>query len=526
MKKEIIDYFLSKRILLSPDLLDKFNSLDEAKGAYNLVADKIQEDGFLMLTGELIKAAEDKSKIETNWNELDKSKVLYEKGKDDKQYDKFVNYISEEEEQPRQEVVEDNTVKVVYSYEDETKKREVQDFVTFFNSRFDSIGQLLNQRAELQSITSISRIKVKKDKGAVAMIGMIVDMQLTKNENIIMTLEDKTGTIRVVVNKNKPELFEAVKNSVPDEVIGVVGSNSDDIVFANNVIWPEIPMHKELKKSPEEGYAIFLSDIHVGSDNFLEEEFNKFLAWLNCETGNEKQKEIASKVKYAFVVGDLVDGCGIYPGQEDELTIKDIHKQYDRCAEFLERFPKHIKIVICPGNHDAMRIAEPQPPLYRDFCPRLYELSNVTMISNPGIVNIGGKEGFSGFDVLLYHGYSFDYFVNNVDYLRNKGGYNRADLCMKYLLQRRHLAPTHASTLYIPDIRKDPLVITTIPDFFVTGHIHYSIAANYRNISMICCSCWQAKTSFQEKMGHNPQPARVPIVDLQTRAIKILRFGD
>jgi len=41
---------------------------------------------------------------------------------------------------------------------------------------------------------------------------------------------------------------------------------------------------------------------------------------------------------------------------------------------------------------------------------------------------------------------------------------------------------------------------------------------------MISGSCWQAKTSFQEKLGHEPEPARVPLVNLKTREIKILKF--
>jgi DNA polymerase II small subunit len=63
-----------------------------------------------------------------------------------------------------------------------------------------------------------------------------------------------------------------------------------------------------------------------------------------------------------------------------------------------------------------------------------------------------------------------------------------------------------------------------IPDFFITGHIHKSIAANYKNITLISGSCWQSKTAFQEKVGHNPEPGRVPIVNLKTRDIKILKF--
>jgi len=186
--------------------------------------------------------------------------------------------------------------------------------------------------------------------------------------------------------------------------------------------------------------------------------------------------------------------------------------------------PLNMTIIICAGNHDATRLSEPQPILDEEFIGPLQAMPNVVFISNPGIVNIGSDENFSGFDVLMYHGYCFDYYISNVDYIRNNGGYDRADLVMKFLLERRHLAPTHASTIYVPDPSRDPLVISRVPDFFVTGHIHKTSIANYRNITLISGSCWQSTTPFQEKVGHKPEPARVPIVNLQTREAKILRF--
>jgi DNA polymerase II small subunit len=104
------------------------------------------------------------------------------------------------------------------------------------------------------------------------------------------------------------------------------------------------------------------------------------------------------------------------------------------------------------------------------------------------------------------------------------GGYKRGDLIMKFLLKRRHLAPAFTSTPYLPAHDEDPLLIKRIPDFFVTGHIHYSIVGNYKNTTLISGSCWQACTSFQEKLGHEPEPARVPVVNLKTRKVKVMKF--
>ena len=257
----------------------------------------------------------------------------------------------------------------------------------------------------------------------------------------------------------------------------------------------------------------------------MKDEFNKFLSWINGEFGNDQQKEIAKKVKYLFIAGDLVDGIGIYPSQEEELEIKDIHQQYQEFVRLIKKIPNSISIIICPGNHDMVHLAEPQPVFYQKFAPGLFDLSNVQLVTNPAVVNIAKTNSFAGLNVLLYHGFSFDYYVANVESIRSGGGYHRSDLIMKFLLKRRHLAPSFKSTPYFPSHEEDPLLIRTIPDILITGHIHYCNVANYKGVTMISGSCWQAKTSFQEKLGHEPEPARVPVVNLKTREIKILRFG-
>jgi len=418
-----------------------------------------------------------------------------------------------------------HSVKVVQSYTEEPKKREPQDFVDYFNNRYKAIEKILKQRQELKSTVSINKIAGRKEKDSAAIIGMVSNKQVTKNGNLLFLLEDPTGQKKVLVNKNKPALFNEAKDIVLDEVIGVVGVSVDTIIFANNIIWPDIPAAKDIKKAEKESYALFLSDLHVGSAKFLPDDFEKFLKWINGNMGNEQQRHIAKNVKYIFIAGDLVDGCGIYPEQDKELITKDIYQQYRECAELLKQIPSHIPLIICPGNHDALRISEPQPALSKEFAKPMHELNNAIMVSNPSLININSYENFNGFDVMMYHGYSFDYFVAEVDSLRNQGGYDRADLIMKFLLKRRHLAPTHLSTLYIPDTKKDPLVIEKVPDFFLSGHIHKTATASYRNTTLICGSCWQGKTIFQERVGHNPEPSRVPIVNLQTRDIKILKFG-
>ncbi|MCK4859875.1 MAG: DNA-directed DNA polymerase II small subunit, partial [Candidatus Omnitrophica bacterium] len=464
--------------------------------------------------------------LRLNWHELEKFKATSEKkGSSSNALFKQIA-VHEAGNEIKEEVNTYNSLKIIFSYDLTPKKREANDFIQYFNNRYKAIEKILKQRQELQNTTSINRLINKRDREQISVIGMVEDKHQTKNGNYILTIEDKTGHIKVLVNKNKPDLFKIVKDVVLDEIIGVVGVNGNNIIFASNLLFPDVPLTKEIKKTTEEIYALFLSDLHVGSKNFMEEDFNKFLKWINCGLGSKTQREIASKVRYIFIIGDLVDGCGVYPGQEKELEIKDIRDQYKVCADLLSKIPKKIKLIICPGNHDAMRLAEPQLPLYKDFAEPLYNLPNAAMVSNPSMVNIHSSDNFSGFDVLMYHGYSFDFYFAEVESIRDKGGYDRADLLMKFLLQKRHLAPSYTSTLHAPDTNLDYLLIDKVPDFFVSGHIHKAAAANYKNVTLISGSCWQSKTEFQEKVGHNPEPSRVPIVNLQTRDIKMLKFGE
>lgn len=460
-----------------------------------------------------------------DWLQLDRLRSYHEHGRSG--YQEYIHLFSRKKAIPPAVHVQDDSptaLTVPSLYDKAGALYTVGDFVQHFKHRYTALERMLRIRPELQHSISVSRALRKQSREPVSIIGMVLDKSETKNGNLIITVEDPTGSIRVLLNKNHPDLFKSAKDLVLDEVIGISGVCGTKIIFANNLFLPDLPYTQELKKSSHDIYALFLSDVHVGSEYFLEKEFRRFLRWINGNTGTGEQKEIAKKVRYVFIAGDIVDGVGVYPRQEEELLIKDIYQQYKEFAALIAQIPPHIKVIICPGNHDALRLGEPQPILDREFAAPIYELNNVTIVSNPSLVNIHAQKDFSGFNILLYHGYSFDYLVANVDSIRGGGGYRRADLIMKFLLKRRHLAPAQGSTLRIPDPDTDPLVIDPVPDFFVTGHIHYSMVANYRNVTMISGSCWQRTTSFQEKLGHQPEPARVPVVNLKTRDVKILKF--
>ena len=535
----LVNDLIKKGYLISPSLLRE-KKLDE--NFLNKI-DALKEKPLVLDKNvyKIIRKS-DNFNLEINWKEFDKSKINYEKNKNIEDYKVFleiINYdnkknklkvetiikqISEPEKFEFEKDITIPNVNIIKSYKENIKKRDVQDFVQHFRARYNALKNILINRNELSNCISINRVLNKNKGDSVAIIGLIIDKKTTKNGNIMLEVEDLTGKISCIIGKNKKEVYDFAKDLISDEVIGVIGTCSDKFVFINNILLPDVPANNQLKKIDEDCYISFTSDIHVGSKVFLEREFLNFIDWLNGNYGSEEQKNIAKKVKYLFLTGDLIEGIGIYPGQEKDLLIKDVKKQYDRLAELLGKIRKDILIILIGGNHDSLRLAEPQPKLSTNYAKSIYELENIIPLTNPSVVNIHSSKNFEGFNILMYHGASFHAIYENVDSIRSNGGLDRVDLIMKYLLQVRHLAPFHNSVQYIPESDEDFLVIDKVPDFFVSGDIHKTSALNYKGVTMLNCSCWAEQTEYMEKRGIIPDPGKAFVIDLRNRDIKILNF--
>jgi DNA polymerase II small subunit len=519
MDGKILKLFIEKGLLLDKEMLNFFNEIGDENLAKE-VADKIKVvSREKIITKDLIN------------NNFDKLKpVFFElEGEKKKAVEKYFVNVSVSVEVKKEIVVENvkpvknpgqGVVKILSSPILASQELTVKDFVKHFRNRYNFFKGILQERQELEGLTSID--KIGREHRNFSIIGLVNSKRITQNKNLILEVEDLTGRVKVLINQNKEDIFEKGKGILLDDVVGFKCSGSGDFVFVNDLFYPEAAL-AEKKKLDEEVYALFVSDIHLGSGNFLEENFKKFINWLNGEGCDKEQKEILKKIKYMFIVGDSVDGVGVYPGQEKELVIKDIREQYVKLAEYLDKIPKHIQIVQCAGQHDAVRVAEPQPPMDDNFAEPLHQIENLTLVSNPSLIEIGGGEK-EGIKVLMYHGASMHGFVNEIEELRLSNGHQTPAKVAKHLLKRRHLAPTHGSAIYIPNKIEDSMLIKEIPDIMTTGDFHKPEIEIYNNILLIACSCWQSMTAFEEKVGNKPDPCKVPLLNLKTREIKILDF--
>jgi DNA polymerase II small subunit len=541
-KKQLVVEFLEKGYLVSPDF---FN--EECYVVLDVLKKNLPKKGPIVLNKDLVKSlVGNLSLVEINWNEFESSKVLLEKGKEKKMYgsfldileyntdtrkkyklDKIIHQVKKQETETNieEEIDDEANVVVLKSYNQKPKKRDLSDFVGYFRNRYETLKRFLVNRPEMEKVTSIRRLSNLNSRETVAIIGLVFDKRITKNGNLLFTIEDPSGRVNVLINKDRNELFEVGKDIVLDEVIGVNGGVSNGFMFANQILFPDI-VNSDNKNAKDDVYAAFISDIHVGSSRFLKDEFEKFINWLNGKEGSKEQKELAGKVKYLFLAGDLIAGVGIYPGQENDLVYKDVVKQYQVLGDFLARIRDDVKLIIAPGNHDAVRLAEPQPILLKEFTETISNLKNVVLVSSPALVNIHAKKDFEGFNVLMYHGTSFHYYSGNVDGLRKVDAKNNPALIWKYLLKRRHLAPAHGSNVYVPETENDLMIIDKVPDIVVSGEVHKSDYGVYNGITIICGSCWEDFSEYAAKFGVVPDFCRVPLFSLKTREVKILNFKD
>ncbi len=403
----------------------------------------------------------------------------------------------------------------------------IENFTHYFRDRFTVLRRMIKSRMEMSGPIKISKARlVDRD---VKVIGMVSDVGVTKNGHISITIEDDSGTLFVLIPKNSELQSETI---LKDEVIGLVGrvrsgsrgqgrgydhgrghgydhgrgQGSDSMLIPKSIHRPDVPVNRVHRRSKVDVEVLFLSDIHVGSSHFLPDAWKGFMSWLGSKD--------AAKVRYAVVAGDLVDGIGIYPNQINELDIPDIEEQYAELARLMEPMPDNIEVLMQPGNHDAVRPAEPQPALPEELTEPFGD--NFMFVGNPCYFSIEGVE------ILAYHGRSIDDLVATVPGLK----YQDPNQAMLEMLNRRHLAVSYgARTPLAPEI-KDYMVINPIPDIFVTGHVHRTSVERYRNITLINASAWQSQTPFQLMHNFHPDPGKVVLVNLKTGRCRVKSFHE
>ena len=399
-----------------------------------------------------------------------------------------------------------------------TTQGKMQDIRSCFSDRLSQIRQMMIAgRALPRRPISISEAWRNRQRHSsrdyeVTFVGLVSVDKWSKGGYLWFDIEDDSMQVRCMLKEptGAASFHPSLDGLMNDDVVGVSGhfviGNRDPYFSVSDIHMPPLGRHSKSAASESEAVsAAFLSDVHVGSKTFLAPQWEKMIEWFRTDP-------LARTVKYFVLSGDGVDGVGIYPGQERHLAIKDLFNQYGELARLLERLPDWVDVMILPGNHDAVRPAEPQPALDPEV---QQDYSDAVFVGNPCDFSLHGVR------VLSYHGKSIDDFVAGLRSVT----YSSPELAMRAMMERRHLAPSWGGKTPLYPEPEDRMVISTVPDIFVTGHVHGHYVGNHKGTTMVHSSTWQDQTDYQRMLGFQPKPCILTVVNLHTHATASIPFA-
>ncbi|MDD3263325.1 MAG: metallophosphoesterase [Candidatus Nanoarchaeia archaeon] len=397
-----------------------------------------------------------------------------------------------------------------------------RDFIDHFRNRYDVFYEKLSKNKDLKNIYTINRVKTI-DLGDVSIVAMISDFHLSKKGNLVYTLEDKTDNIKAVISNNLSKDFD-VRKIFLDDICGFSGHFDKNIklFIIDKIIINQIEKNK-LNSLTTNSLITFASDLHIGNKNTNYEDIKNFFKFLNGKTKSEKLNKLGLSIDYLFLGGDLIDGIGNYPKQENDLEIKNIYNQIDYLYEILKSLRKDLNIILAPGNHDTSILEEPQPILPLKYYKKLYSLENVSFTTNPSFIEIkDNKENM--IKIFYYHGGSFLKYLKEDYYYNIKNEEKRFKEFLIDLLNKGHLAMQYGSTYSYINSEKDYLFIPEDIDIFYTAHLHKTILERYNNIDIINSGSWIRETDYQKLNDFVPDVNKFIICNLKTRKNMLIDF--
>ena len=378
-----------------------------------------------------------------------------------------------------------------------TSAEGVSGYNSLFASRFSKLKRVVSDRPESRMLRSISSVMDEKSRDGVHVCGLVTERS-SERKVVRLVIEDPSSSMEVIVFDE--DLKEEARGLLLDQFVmvrAVPGKNGGYI--AKDIVLPDVP-DRAANRSETEAYAVFLSDLHVGSRYFMEKEFESFTNWLRAPD------PIARKVRFVLIAGDVVDGVGIYPNQDRELLYPTIESQLSKLDEVLSGIPENIRVFMITGNHDPGRRALPQPALPQKYNQNMWERENYHLLGNPAMVSLNGVK------VLMFHGQSIDDIVKTTPGL----SYDKPTDVMRHLIRARHMSPIYGSQTPIAPETDDMMVIDDVPDIFHMGHVHVVGLDVYRGVLLVNSGAWQAQTPFQSSVGVSPTPGKAIIVNLKT----------
>ncbi len=388
-------------------------------------------------------------------------------------------------------------------------KGNSEEFIELMRRRFQFLKSLLVKKSGVDPIPISNLLNSTSRNGdRVLVVGMILEKRVLRDFSIRMVVDDESGSIPVIFKKGSRYWDKADKVPV-DSVIAIKGTFINGRLYADSFRIPDL--NGELvEPGSASGKVVLISDIHMGSRYFNDQAFERFVRWLNSE--------YAKDVKFLVICGDLVDGIGVYPNQEEELKIVDVYKQFQLASSFLERIPKDVRVIYIPGNHEPVRQAEPQPVVPEEYLNHLLEVRpDLIALPNPAMIDI------SGVRILLYHGRSLNAIFKHIPGLQPIRPETVVE-AMKWILRLRHLAPIYGEHPIAPE-SEDWLLIDQVPHILHVGHIHVYGVGEYNGVKIVNSGTFENETPYIKSLGIEVTVGKAPILDLKSLEVEVRDFS-
>jgi len=111
------------------------------------------------------------------------------------------------------------------------KKFTVQDFVKNLNEKYITLQSILLKRVEFSDLVSINKLS----SGSVSVIGFVKE-KTEKENDFLVVLEDPTGDVQALIQKSLGEKLAL------DDVVAVSGRMNNKILFADKLVYPDVPI--------------------------------------------------------------------------------------------------------------------------------------------------------------------------------------------------------------------------------------------------------------------------------------------
>jgi len=309
-------------------------------------------------------------------------------------------------------IIKKPPVEILKQKQKEKTNYKVTDVSDYISKRYEKLHSLIIPKLENQSLVSINKIHPNLQKFSLV---VVVNTKNFSEQSI--DVDDHTGQTKIFLKEND---FGQI---VEDEVIGIVCEQNSQRIFGNIIIFPDIPLKKEIAKSKEEAYCLFISDFHFGHENFLNHSYEKFLEWF--------KKQSYEKL-YICLLGDtFTDGSDL--------------------KKILMHKTKNSVVISLIGDHDVKTVAD-----YVLTNPATIKIENVTC--------------------LLFHGDFLKPYKNQFKNLAPE------QLVLNFV-KKRNINPTFDFNKQI--FSEDPYSIDTVPDIIACGHLHKAGQLNYKGTTIL-----------------------------------------